>query len=102
MARFLLISLLVTLLDQLSKSWVVQHFIEHEVVEVWPVFNLTLAYNAGAAFSFLAGAGGWQQYLFVGPGPDRVAGAGRVAGASRCLAPAGGPGAEPDPGRGGR
>ena len=66
MARFLLISLLVTLLDQLSKSWVVQHFIEHEVVEVWPVFNLTLAYNAGAAFSFLAGAGGWQQYLFVG------------------------------------
>ena len=36
------------------------------MVEVWPVFNLTLVYNTGAAFSFLADAGGWQRYLFTG------------------------------------
>jgi signal peptidase II len=66
MLRFLLLSLLVLTLDQLSKAWVVDHLREQQVVEVWPVFNLTLAYNEGAAFSFLAGAGGWQQSLFIG------------------------------------
>ena len=30
-----------------------------------PVFDLTLLYNKGAAFSFLAGAGGWQRWLFA-------------------------------------
>ena len=32
---------------------------------VLPFFNLTLAHNPGAAFSFLAGAGGWQRWFFV-------------------------------------
>ena len=66
MIRFLLVSLVVVLLDQASKYWVVDHFQEYQVVRVWPVFNLTLVYNRGAAFSFLADAGGWQHYLFVG------------------------------------
>jgi len=66
MPWFLFVSLLVVSLDQLSKAWVVRHFHEYQVVEVWPVFNLTLAYNRGAAFSFLASAGGWQQYFFIG------------------------------------
>lgn len=56
----------VLVLDQLSKRWVLGNFGEYEVVEVWPVFNLTLVYNRGAAFSFLADAGGWQHYLFAG------------------------------------
>ncbi len=68
MPRLILFSLLVVLLDQASKSWIVGHLREHQVIEVWPVFNLTLAYNEGAAFSFLAGAGGWQQWLFIGLG----------------------------------
>lgn len=34
-------------------------------VEVLPFFNLTLLHNPGAAFSFLAGAGGWQRWFFV-------------------------------------
>jgi signal peptidase II len=34
-------------------------------VPLLPVFDLTLLYNTGAAFSFLAGAGGWQRWLFV-------------------------------------
>jgi signal peptidase II len=34
-------------------------------VAVLPFFNFTLAYNSGAAFSFLADAGGWQRWFFV-------------------------------------
>lgn len=66
MLRFLWVSLLVVVLDQASKLWILGHFDEYQVVVVWPVFNLTLVYNEGAAFSFLANAGGWQQYLFSG------------------------------------
>ncbi len=65
MARFLWVALLVALIDQGSKYWILEHFREYEVLEVWPVFNLTLVYNEGAAFSFLADAGGWQRYLFA-------------------------------------
>ncbi len=66
MRRFLWVALAVALIDQVSKYWILGHFREYEVLAVWPVFNLTLVYNQGAAFSFLADAGGWQHYLFVG------------------------------------
>ena len=53
-------------LDQLSK-WLVLHYINlYERITVIPgFFDLTLVYNPGAAFSFLANAGGWQKYLFM-------------------------------------
>lgn len=66
MLRFVWLSLLVVILDQASKLWILENFAEFQVVEIWPVFNLTLVYNTGAAFSFLADAGGWQRYLFSG------------------------------------
>jgi signal peptidase II len=66
MLRFVGWSLLIVALDQLSKYWMLTHFQPHEVLPVWPVFNLTLVFNTGAAFSFLADSGGWQQFLFVG------------------------------------
>jgi len=66
MLRFAWLSLLVVVLDQASKFWILGRFTEYQVVEVWPVFNLTLVFNKGAAFSFLADAGGWQQYFFIG------------------------------------
>ncbi len=53
-------------LDQLTKHWIVARFELYERLEILPVFNLTLAYNTGAAFSFLAGAGGWQRWFFAG------------------------------------
>ncbi len=65
MLRLLWLSLLVVVLDQLSKYWVVANFEEYEVLRVWPVFNLTLVYNTGAAFSFLSDAGGWQRWFFI-------------------------------------
>jgi signal peptidase II len=51
--------------DFASKAWVLAAFRPGESVEVLPFFNLVLVFNAGAAFSFLAGAGGWQKWLFV-------------------------------------
>ncbi|MCU5783777.1 signal peptidase II [Alcanivorax balearicus MACL04] len=52
-------------LDQITKHMVVARFDLFERLEVLPFFNLTLAYNTGAAFSFLAEAGGWQRWFFT-------------------------------------
>jgi len=65
MLRLLWVSLLVVVLDQVTKLWVMATFDEYEVLTVWPVFNLTLVYNTGAAFSFLSDAGGWQRWFFI-------------------------------------
>ena len=62
MLRLLWLSLQVVL-DQVSKLWIMARFQEFEVLTVWPVFNLTLVYNTGAAFSFLSDAGGWQRWF---------------------------------------
>ena len=63
--RLLWLSALVVLLDQASKFAVLASFREYEVLTIWPVFNLTLVFNTGAAFSFLSDAGGWQRWFFV-------------------------------------
>jgi len=65
MKRYFVMALIVVLLDQLTKLWVLNSFETFEIVTVLPVFNLTLVFNEGAAFSFLADAGGWQRYIFV-------------------------------------
>ncbi len=61
---WLAVSALVIVLDQLTKLWVTQSLALYQVIPVAPYFNLVLAHNAGAAFSFLAGAGGWQRGFF--------------------------------------
>lgn len=53
------------LLDQLSKLIVVRAMPYGEVVPVTFFFNLVHARNPGAAFSFLADAGGWQRYFLI-------------------------------------
>lgn len=60
-----LISAAVVVADQLTKWLVLARFAPGERLEVTPFFNLVLAFNKGAAFSFLAGAGGWQTPLLV-------------------------------------
>lgn len=62
--RWLWLSALVIVLDQLSKAWITSHFVYGESLTVFSVFNLVLAHNAGAAFSFLHDAGGMQRWLF--------------------------------------
>lgn len=62
---FYLISVVVIILDQITKIWADAVLSYREVVEVMPFFNITLAYNPGAAFSFLADQGGWQRWFFA-------------------------------------
>ena len=62
--RWLLVSVVVIVLDQLSKAAVSSHFVYGESMAVLPFFNLVLAHNTGAAFSFLSEAGGLQRWLF--------------------------------------
>ncbi len=66
MKKWLMLAGIVVLFDQLTKHWVVAELYLHERINILPMFDITLAYNKGAAFSFLADAGGWQRWLFTG------------------------------------
>ena len=63
--KWLSISLLVILLDQLTKSIAVDSLVLFQPVNLFPGFNFTLMYNEGAAFSFLSDASGWQRWFFT-------------------------------------
>lgn len=64
---WLSLSLLVVVLDQWSKHWVLATLPEYTPVTVIDgVWNWYRTYNTGAAFSFLSNAGGWQIWLFSG------------------------------------
>lgn len=67
-ALWLGLALLVIVADQLSKTVVVARFALGDSVAVTGWFNLVRAHNTGAAFSFLAGASGWQRWFFVALG----------------------------------
>lgn len=63
---YYLIAIVLLALDQLTKYYFENQLLEGESIEVIsPVLNWTLAYNYGAAFSFLANQGGWQKWFFV-------------------------------------
>jgi signal peptidase II len=61
--RWLGLAGLVIVLDQISKYAILAHFTYGETEPFTSFFSLTLAYNPGAAFSFLGNAGGWQRWL---------------------------------------
>jgi len=63
--KWLWISLLVVILDQASKQFAEAQLTPHQAVNLMPYFDWYLTYNTGAAFSFLADAGGWQRWLFT-------------------------------------
>lgn len=65
MLKWLWLALLVIVLDQWSKHVVSDWLQLHESVSVLPFFSFTLLHNPGAAFSFLADAGGWQRWFFT-------------------------------------
>ena len=63
---WLVLSVLVLVIDQLSKA----HFegaleMYQQIVVIPDLFSWTLAYNTGAAFSFLADSSGWQRWFFA-------------------------------------
>ena len=55
---------IVILADQVTKTLIIGAFQLGEVRPVTGWFNLVRAHNAGAAFSFLADADGWQRWFF--------------------------------------
>ncbi|WP_205341457.1 signal peptidase II [Denitrificimonas caeni] len=63
---WLWISLVVIAADQISKHWFVANLNMYEQIVLIPdLFSWTLAYNRGAAFSFLANEAGWQRWFFA-------------------------------------
>ncbi len=64
--KWLGLTVIVILLDQVSKWFAIENLEYHRPVEVFAGFNWTLAYNKGAAFSLFGDADGWQQWLFGG------------------------------------
>ncbi len=66
LAPWLLLATIVVIVDQLTKILVLKRFKFAERLNVISdFFDLTLVFNKGAAFSFLANAGGWQRWFFV-------------------------------------
>ena len=63
--KWLWLSLLVIVLDQVTKQIAENYLLPHQAVSVLPFFDWYLTYNPGAAFSFLADAGGWQRWFFT-------------------------------------
>lgn len=63
--RWLWLTLLCLVADQVTKQWVAGSFQLYESVNVLPFFSLTYVHNLGAAFSFLADQGGWQRWFFT-------------------------------------
>jgi signal peptidase II len=68
LALWLGLAALVIVLDQLTKTLVIGSFVLGDSLRVTDFFNLVRVHNTGAAFSFLAGASGWQRWFFVGLG----------------------------------
>jgi signal peptidase II len=60
----LVLAVFVLVLDLLTKRWVEAALFHGEQIPLTAFFNLVLTYNAGAAFSFLSDAGGWQRWFF--------------------------------------
>jgi signal peptidase II len=65
MLKWLWITVLVVLIDQITKQWASHGLQLFHTVELMPMLNLYLAHNEGAAFSFLSNAGGWQRWFFT-------------------------------------
>lgn len=61
-----IVSLVVIVLDQVTKYWAFRTLIPYQPNAILPMLNVTLAYNTGAAFSFLSGTGDWHRWVFTG------------------------------------
>ena len=68
MRKWLGLAFAIIVLDHLTKWWVSATLDYQEAIPVLPFFSLVLVHNTGAAFSFLADAGGWQRWFFIAIG----------------------------------
>jgi len=60
------LSLVIVAADQLTKLMVIDNLTYLQRIPILPVLDLVHLHNTGAAFSFLAGASGWQNWMFAG------------------------------------
>ncbi len=65
MLKWLWLSMVVIVLDQITKYMVTDSLQLFQSIPIMPSLNLVLAHNTGAAFSFLSDAGGWQRWFFA-------------------------------------
>ena len=65
MAKWCWLVVILVALDQLTKWLAENAFTYGERVNIFPMFDLTLVYNTGAAFSFLASGSGWQRWVLI-------------------------------------
>ena len=68
MLSWLILAIIIILADQFTKTLIVGYYKLGDSTPVTSFFNIVRAHNTGAAFSFLAGAGGWQRWFFTGIG----------------------------------
>jgi signal peptidase II len=62
------LALIIFIADQFTKTLIVGYYKLGDSTFVTGFFNVVRAHNTGAAFSFLADAGGWQRWFFTGIG----------------------------------
>ena len=62
------LALLILIADQFSKVLILGYYRLGDATYVTSFFNVVRVHNSGAAFSFLANAGGWQRWFFTGIG----------------------------------
>lgn len=65
MLRWLGLAFIILLMDQFTKVLIIGYYRLHDSTEVTPFFNVVRWHNAGAAFSFLSDASGWQRWFFT-------------------------------------
>jgi signal peptidase II len=68
MLPWLALALIILIADQFTKVLILGYYKLGDSTYVTSFFNVVRAHNTGAAFSFLAGADGWQRWLFTGIG----------------------------------
>ena len=61
--KITMIVVVIFFLDQWTKNWIIENLSLYEKISISNFFNLTHQQNTGAAFSFLAEAGGWQRWF---------------------------------------
>lgn len=64
--KWLFLSLIILILDQITKTWVSTHLSFNQPINILPYFDLRLLHNTGAAWSILADQGGWQRWFLSG------------------------------------
>jgi signal peptidase II len=62
------LALIILIADQFTKTLILGYYKLGDSTQVLSFFNVVRVHNSGAAFSFLAGAGGWQRWFFTGIG----------------------------------